>query len=356
MRHVHGHGPRTPGSLLREAAQWCDTHEVAFDVYGTGEVVERFEAHVAQLLGFEAGRFLPSGVMAQNAALRVHAERAGHRHVGMHPTSHLEVHEERAYSHLWGLRATLVGPTDEPMRAEHLERVHEPLAALLVELPIREAGGQLPTWEQLEQLKQVAAQRGVPLHLDGARLWSCGPAYGRSLSEICAGFSTAYVSFYKSVGALSGAMLLGDRAFVDQAALWQRRAGGTLWSQIPSIATAAARLDHTLARMPEWVDHAKRLARAIDRVEGVTVWPSPPHTNLFHVVCRGEVADAVRGRAKVEEALGVRLFGGPRPGPMPGTWRTEISVMEAGLAVSAEDVAEGWRMVAAEVRDGRVLA
>jgi len=345
MRHVHGHGPRTPADLLQQAAAWCRDHDIGFDVYGTGEVIEAFEAKVAGLLGYEAGRFMPSGVMAQTVALKVWARRAGHDHVGMHPTSHLERHEERSYSHLYGLRATLVGPADRPMLAEHLDAVREPLAALLVELPIRESGGQLPSWEELEALKAAAAHRGVPLHLDGARLWSCAPAYVKSHDQICAGFASTYVSFYKSVGGLSGAMLLGDRSFIDEAAVWQRRAGGTLWSQIASVATAAARLDEAVARMPTWVSHAKALAAAIHEVPGVTVWPHPPHTNLFHVIAEGDVAAAVEGRQRVESALGIRLFGGPRPGPLPGTFRTEVSVFEPALQVSANDVREGWELL-----------
>ena len=59
------------------------------------------------------------------------------------------------------------------------------------------------------------------------------------LEEICAGFDSVYVSFYKGVGALAGAMLLGDAGFVAEAALWQRRMGGTLYTQVASVVTAA---------------------------------------------------------------------------------------------------------------------
>lgn len=346
MRHVHGHGPRTPADLLQEAADWCRDHHVDFDVYGTGTVIEAFEARVAALLGFEAGRFLPSGVMAQTIAMKVHARRQGVDHIGLPATSHLELHEERSYGHLYGLQATLVGPAHRPVLAGDLAAVKEPLAALLVELPLREIGGQLPSWAELEALKAEAASRGVPLHLDGARLWSCGPAYGQPLDAIGRGFASAYVSFYKSVGGLSGAMLLGDRAFLDEAALWQRRAGGTLWSQIPSIASAAARLDRALERMPAWVAHARALAEAIEGVDGVRLL-APCRTNLFHVVAEVPPDDAVAGRVRVEEAMGIRLFGGARPGPLPGTFRTEISVFEAGLAVAPEEAAEGWRRLIA---------
>ena len=342
MKHLHGHGPRTPADLLQEAADWCRTHDVGFDLYGTGKVLDDFQQRVADRLGFPAGRFMVSGVMAQNIALKVWAERAGRDHVGMHPTSHLERHEERAYARLYGLDVTLVGHADVPMRADHLQRVVEPLAALLVELPIRESGGQLPSWDELEALKAEAAARDVALHLDGARLWSCGPAYARSYEAICRGFDSAYVSFYKGVGALSGAMLLGDADFLAEAAVWQRRAGGTLWSQVPMVASAAARFDQALERMPAWAAQAKVLAGVLAEVPGLRVWPDPPHTNLFHLFGEGEARDVVAAREAVKAELGIQPLSSPRPGPMPGTWRCEVTIAEAAMAITPDELRAAW--------------
>ena len=88
-------------------AAWCDANQVSFDAYGEGALVQDFEAQVAERLGAEAARFMPSGTMAQQIALRVWCERAGKRHFGMHPTSHVELHEQRGYARLHGLEATL---------------------------------------------------------------------------------------------------------------------------------------------------------------------------------------------------------------------------------------------------------
>ena len=90
------------------------------------------------------------------------------------------------------------------------------LASLLIELPAREIGGQLPTWEELVELSELCRNQSIRLHLDGARVWQAAPAYGRSLFEIAALFDSVYVSFYKDVGALPGAMLLGSRDFIDE--------------------------------------------------------------------------------------------------------------------------------------------
>ncbi|MEM1450715.1 MAG: beta-eliminating lyase-related protein [Planctomycetota bacterium] len=330
---VHGHRPQTPAEVLRRAADWCEDRGYDFDVYGSGPLIEEFEAKVAELLGFPAARFMPTGKVAQNVAMRVWAERARIPHFGMPPTSHLELHEERAYAHLFGLRATLVGPADRPMRAEHLRAVPEALAALLVELPTREAGGQLPTWDELVELKQEAAARGVPLHLDGARLWECAAHYRRGYDEICAGFDSVYVSFYKGIDALSGAMLLGSEDFIEESAVWQARAGGRLYTLAPNVATAAMQFDERLARMPEYHAHAVAIAEAAGAVEGVTTLPRVPHVNLMHVFVALDADAAYVARDRVAEEHGVWLFNQVKDAEIPGHVRFEWYVGDNALEI-----------------------
>src|SRR5262245_27068213 len=126
-RAVNAHGPVDPAAELEAMAAWCRATGIRSDLYGRGEVIERFETKVAALLGYPAARFLPSGTMAQQIAVRVWCDRAGVGHFGMHPTSHLELHEDRAYAHLHGLTATLVGPMFRPLTAQHLAAVGERL-------------------------------------------------------------------------------------------------------------------------------------------------------------------------------------------------------------------------------------
>jgi hypothetical protein len=135
--HVTGHPPQDPGDEFLRVGRWCRDHGLHADGYGRGELVAGFEARVAALLGKPAAAFMPSGTMAQQIALRIAVERAGVDHVAMHPTSHLELHEERAYAHLHGLRVTLLGPRHRPVAAADLAAFPQRLAALLIELPAR---------------------------------------------------------------------------------------------------------------------------------------------------------------------------------------------------------------------------
>ena len=343
-RRLGGHGPIEPSELLAATAEWCQEQSVGLDPYGEGAITAEFENKVAGLLSMPAGRFFPSGTMAQQVALRVWTERAGNPQFAMHPTAHLELHEQHGYRHLHRLRATLLGPADAPLLAEHFGALGEPVAALLIELPIREAGGQLPTWDQLEELKAKVAERDTRLHLDGARLWECAAHYGRSYADICAGFDSVYVSFYKGIGALSGAMLLGSEDFIEEAAVWQRRSGGNLFTMAPNVASAAMQLDRRLEKMPAYYRRATTLATTLSAIEGVSVIPDPPHTNLFHVALAVEAETAKDRRDQVARETGLWLFGGVEPDG-ENACRLELYIGDAALEVEDTEAASAFSAI-----------
>ncbi len=340
------HGPTTPAEALRAAADWCEAEGYDFDVYGTGAIAEDFEAKVAKLLGFPAARFMPTGKAAQNIAMKVWCERARLNHFAMHPTSHLELHEARAYEHLFGLRASLLGPRNAPLLAEHLDACPEELAALLIELPIREAGGQLPTWSELKALKLATEERGIRLHLDGARLFETAGYYGRSLAKICSGFDSAYVSFYKGIGAVSGAMLLGDEAFIEEAKVWQVRCGAQVYTLAPNIATAAMQFDRRLAMMPEYYERAQRIAKVVNGTGRARTLPSEPHTNLMHVHLPWDIETCLEARDKVADELGLWLFDSVRPRETPGFSFYEWYVGDAACGVAVDEVERAFTQLA----------
>ena len=144
------------------------------DGYGTGERIQSLEGRISELLGAEAAVFMPSGTMAQQIALRIWSDRRATRTVAFHPTCHLEIHEQKGYQLLHGLHGRLVGDPDSLITLADLEEIHEPVAALLLELPQREIGGLLPGWDDLVAQTGWARDRGIALHLDGARLWEAG--------------------------------------------------------------------------------------------------------------------------------------------------------------------------------------
>ena len=277
---LFGHGVTKPAEALAAlaVAEAGDT----LDIYGEGGVLAQLEAEVAELLGTEAAVFRPSGIMAQQCVLRVHADRQGSRRVAVHGLSHLVVHELDALPALHGL--TLDQLTAEPRQPtlDDLSKLPGPLGAITLELPLRDGGHLLPTWEELTAFAQACRDRGTPLHLDGARLWESTPHLGHSLAETVALADTAYVSFYKGLGALAGAAVVGPGDVIAEARRWQRRHGGKLVTLLPYAVSAREGLHRHLPRMAEYHEMAVALAKALSGA-GLRVTPDPPHTNAFRM-------------------------------------------------------------------------
>src|SRR5437879_2732866 len=147
-RSLTGHHIQTPRQILSALAETAGPDEWG-DIYGAGNLIANFEQQIAQVLGKEAAVFMPSGTMCQQIALRIWTERRQLASVAFHPTSHLEVHEEMGYQRLHHLEGICVGAPHRLMTLHDLQALREPVGALLLELPQREIGGQLPAWEDL---------------------------------------------------------------------------------------------------------------------------------------------------------------------------------------------------------------
>ena len=268
-RRLPYHPRRTARDVLLDLVDTIDPG-IEPDQYGGGDVVERLERRVSEMLGHEAAVLMPSGTMAQQIALRIWCDRAGLHRVAFHPTSHLELHEEDAYRRLHGLSSTLLGGADRLFTLDDLEGMREPVAAILFELPQREIGGRLPSWEDLVAMTSWARERGVATHVDGARLWETKPFYDRSYAEIAGLFDSVYVSFYKILGGIAGAALLGPQDMIDTARVWQRRHGGNLVHMYPLSLSAQLGLDRELQRMDEYHKKAVAIAAILTSLPGVS--------------------------------------------------------------------------------------
>ena len=323
-RFLQGDGLVEPAALLATIGAG-----VVPDVYGAGGVVAELEAHVADLLGKPAALYLPSGTMAQGAMLRVHADARPSRTVLWHPYCHLDQHEGQAHARLHGLTGRPVGDRDRLITLADLERVAEPVAALLLELPQRDLGGQLPPWQDLVAQVGWARERGAAAHLDGARLWEASVGYGRAPAEVAALFDTAYVSFYKGIGALPGCCVAGSVADVTQLREWRARLGGTLWALWPGAASALRLLPERLAEMPARLAHARAIADALRGAPGVRVVPDPPHTPMLHVLLEVGAARYAENARRLAEETGTWVWPAAYDTGDPGVVRCELSVGRA---------------------------
>ncbi|WP_405673120.1 threonine aldolase family protein [Streptomyces canus] len=329
-------------SLLDGADTLYDLDEPS-DLYGNG-IVEALEEKVAGLLGKEAAAFFPTGTMAQQVALRCWAGRTGNPTVALHALAHPEVHERDAFREVSGLRPVHV--TSEPRQptADEIRGFEEPFGALMLELPLRDAGFVLPTWEELTEVVEAARERDAVVHFDGARLWETTVHFGRPLAEIADLADSVYVSFYKSLQAFGGAALAGPKTLIDEAKTWRHRYGGAVFQQFPTVLSALAGLERELPRLPDYVTHARVVAAALREglaeagVPWARVHPEVPHTFDFQVWLPYGVDELSEAAIRQSEETGTALFIHPWDEKGPGLSMTEVYVRGAALEWTAADV------------------
>lgn len=302
------------------------------DVYGTGKVIESFEERMKELFNMPGAIFFPSGTMAQQIAMRIHCDHKNLFKVAYHPLCHLEIHENDGLKTLHPVKSVLLGEKHRLINIDDLESM-EDVAAVLLELPQREIGGELPSWESLCDIVAYLKERGIKVHLDGARIFECMPYYGKSYAEIGELFDSIYISFYKGLGGVTGAVLMGEPDFLDEAKIWKRRYGGDLYHLYPYILTAEYAFNKREPLMNEFYEGAKEYASLLkEHIIPVAIFPEVPKTNMFHLYILKDHESVLQAATKVMKEHGIKLFGGLIEAKHPLTGedcvKSEISISE----------------------------
>jgi threonine aldolase len=321
-----GHKARTPAQAFAAMAAWCERNDVAHDVYGSGALLQQFEQKIAALLGFEAAVFCITGTMAQVTALRLACDDRASRMVALHPTSHILVHEKSNHQLLGHFHALQAGDRHRPWTVDDLAALPDRLGAVAIELPMREIGGQNPSWQELDAIKAHCRQRGAHLHMDGARLWEAAAGFGRAPREVAAGFDSAYVSLYKGIGGLGGALLAGSASFVARAAEWFRREGGNVIHRSPYVVAAAMQFDQRLAAFPQYFARTQWLYEELRAHPLLAPNPAAPQANMLHLHLPVSRERALAIRNELAAGDGIWLFNRAAHAALPDTSMVELYV------------------------------
>jgi threonine aldolase len=214
---------------------------------------------------------------------------------------------------------------------------------------MREIGGQLSGWDELQAIKEHCRARATHLHMDGARLWEAAAGYGRSVAEIAAGFDSVYVSLYKGIGGLGGAMLAGSGDFVARAAEWFRRQGGNVIHRSPYVVAAAMQLDARLAAMPACFARTQFLYDVLRDHPALKVNPAHPQANMLHVHLPVGRERALAIRRDLARDHGVWIFNRINDGVLPDTSYFELYVGDNLLDMPDGRVREAIALLAATV-------
>jgi threonine aldolase len=333
--------PEPPAEALARLAALPAAAD-AIDEYGAGGAVAQLERATAERLGHPAGLFFIKGVMAQLCVLRAHAEARGCTNVVIHPLGHMDIDEAGALERAGGLTPIRLG-RHRPFTAAMLDGVTAPLAAVVVELPLRRAGFLLPALDELRAISAWCRARDVPLHLDGARLWESAAGYGVSEAELAALADSVYVSWYKGLGGLGGATVTGSADFIASLRPWKTRYGGDLVTAYPYALSALDGLQRLAPRLPGFVGRARALAEALQALPELVVHPRVPHTNAFQLWLPGTpsaLAEAHRRFAAEHRAWLFDAFG---ESPRDGYAMAEIQVGPASDGWSVDEAVSALR-------------
>ncbi|WDL98400.1 threonine aldolase family protein [Alicyclobacillus sp. ALC3] len=346
---IAGHGRRTVQVLKDALADVSDESES--DMYGKGKVIEAFEEKLARYLGKDTAVFFPSGTMAQQIALRIWCDETGVHRVAYHPLCHLEIHEEDGLKELHQIRPILLADANRLIELDDVVGMKDDVSCVLLELPQREIGGQLPEFATLEAISQYCRSHNIRLHLDGARLFEVLPYYNKTAAEVCRLFDSVYVSFYKGIGGVAGAILAGDSAFTSQARVWKRRHGGDLISLYPYILTANYYFDLRVSRMGHYYHKAKELSEMFNGCKRVSTLPHIPVSNMFHVHvdAPAEAVEQVLIRLCNETGVG---FTGNLRATEEDKCSFEVSVGDAYDKIPPNTLAQAFTLLNSELAKG----
>ncbi|AMY12428.1 L-allo-threonine aldolase [Luteitalea pratensis] len=292
--HLSGDGVAiTPGEYTALLDALCRKVTPAQDTYLLGGEVEAFERHWAQLLGKEAAVFMPSGTLANQLALRALA--STRRRVIVPEMSHIYNDTGDACQTLSALTLIPLAPGTATFTRADVEavlartaggRVATDVGAIVIESPIRRLTGQMFDWDEARRISALARERGIGMHLDGARLFIASAYTGIAPSEYAAAFDTVYVSLWKYFNCGIGSILAGPKRVLDGMFHVRRMFGGNLAVGWPAALVARHYMDGFLDRLTNAVHVSEAFYGAMARHPMVAVERISNGTNLARITIK----------------------------------------------------------------------
>lgn len=272
--------------------------EVGDDVYAEDPTVNELQDRAAEVLGFEAGLYVPSGSMGNQVAIWTHT--VSGEEVIVEEESHVFNYEMGTMSSFSGVTPRPISSSDGTLSPESIETELNPDKYYLPETGLitlenthNNKGGRVYPPEELNRTTRFAKEKGIPIHLDGARLFNAAVASGQDPSELTDGFDSVMFCLSKGLGAPVGSMLVGSQEFIDEALVGRKRFGGGM-RQVGILAAAGLyALENHVERLEKDHENAEMLGRELKQL-GFELTPDPVETNILFVNTEKAGVDAYR--------------------------------------------------------------
>jgi threonine aldolase len=281
--------------------------EVGDEQRGADPTTLRLQERVAELLGHEAGLFLPSGTMCNQIALRLHARPGGDELI-LDRTAHPIIAEAGGPANNGQLMIHALDGEGGLFSADQLSAAIRPESRYMprsrvvsVEQTTNMGGGRVWPVEAIGAVLDVARERGLRAHMDGARLMNAAVASGRPAAEHAGGFDTAWLDFTKGLGAPVGAVLCASEELIQEAWRFKQQMGGAFRQSGVVAAGCLYALDHNVERLATDHENARALADGLAELGCDVI---APETNIV-------IFSAPDGFAPAMGERGVELSGTP---------------------------------------------
>src|SRR5512140_2900856 len=272
-----------PTPEMREAMAKA---EVGDDVYGDDPTVNRLQELAAEMMGKEAGLFVPSGTMGNLAAILTHCQRGDEVIIGQ--LNHSFMFEAGGMSVLGGVSSyQLKNQPDGSLLVDEIEAAirpddpHDPITRLLcLENTHNRCGGTVQTPETTRAMAKVARKHGLKVHLDGARIFNAAASLGIPARQLAEPVDTVTFCLSKGLSAPVGSVLCGPRDFIHNAKRARKILGGGMRQAGVLAAAGIVALEKMTTRLSEDHARARRLAEGLRNNECVVLDPGTPATNM----------------------------------------------------------------------------
>lgn len=272
-----------PTAAMRAAMAAAD---VGDDVFQEDPTIHALQDRVAAYFGMEAGLYVPSGTMSNQAAIKTHTQPGDE--LLCETTAHIYVWEAGAPAALSGVTCRIIEGDYGILDVSQLEGKIRPgnehyarTRLVCLENTHNRGGGRVYPLEKVEAISKWARSNGLAMHLDGARIWNAIVASGISGKTWAKHFDTVSVCFSKGLGAPIGSCLLGSKEFIGRARKVRKLFGGGMRQGGIAAAGALYAFEHHIDRLAEDHRNAQVIAKAIADVPGLRLDPPDVQTNLI---------------------------------------------------------------------------
>jgi threonine aldolase len=259
--------------------------EVGDDVYGEDPTINRLEQRAAEIFGREAAIFVPTGTMGNQIAIKIHTQPG--QEVICESRAHIFNYEMAMLAHFSGCVARPIYAEDGVLTWTEISKQIAPkiyyraqTGLISLENTHNMAGGTVYPQAVVERICHQAHDAGLPVHLDGARIFNASTALGRPVREITRSFDSVMFCLSKALGAPVGSLLVGSRSFIDQARTYRKSLGGGMRQAGVLAAAGLIALEKMPLRLREDHENARFLAEGLAQVPGIKIDPAKVVTNI----------------------------------------------------------------------------